>query len=89
MDTDGDADGSVLVQKECDTSSDNQRFECDMEVRTVKRRRTDYCWITGKRFVLHGLFGYNLGFILDVHLFSWFPFSRECRKYIKVIECLR
>ena len=54
MDTDGDADGSVLVQKECDTAADNQRFECDMEVRTVKRRRTDYCWITGKRFVLHG-----------------------------------
>ena len=48
MDTNGDKEGSRLRQTSCDSQTDNQRFECDLEVRTIKRRRTDLCWMTGR-----------------------------------------
>ena len=47
VDTNGDKVGSVLRQTTCNVQTDNQRFECDLEVRTIKRRRTDLCWMTG------------------------------------------
>ncbi|CAB3978528.1 sushi, von Willebrand factor type A, EGF and pentraxin domain-containing 1-like [Paramuricea clavata] len=48
VDTNGDKVGSVLRQTTCNIQTDNQRFECDLEVRTIKRRRTDLCWMTGE-----------------------------------------
>ncbi len=57
MDTNGDKLGSVLRQTTCNVKTDNQRFECDLEVRTIKRRRTDLCWMTGRMLFSLFVFG--------------------------------
>lgn len=48
IDTNGDAKGSKLIQTKCDPRQDDQNFQCDLTVRTVKRRRANMCWTLGK-----------------------------------------
>ncbi|XP_048580608.1 uncharacterized protein LOC5507741 isoform X2 [Nematostella vectensis] len=44
IDTNGASAGNKLVQKKCDPRRDDQNFQCDLIVRTVKRRRANLCW---------------------------------------------
>ncbi|XP_067053119.1 uncharacterized protein [Acropora muricata] len=47
IDSNGDAKGSKLIQTKCDPRQDDQNFQCDLTVRTVKRRRANMCWTLG------------------------------------------
>ena len=39
--------GDFVVQKTCNDKTDNQRYDCDVVTRTLKRRRSDRCVTAG------------------------------------------
>ncbi|XP_068704515.1 uncharacterized protein [Montipora foliosa] len=47
IDSNGATQGSKLIQSKCDPRQDDQNFQCDLTVRSVKRRRADQCWTLG------------------------------------------
>ncbi|KAL9979348.1 hypothetical protein ACROYT_G016999 [Oculina patagonica] len=47
IDTNGASQGSKLIQSKCDQAQDDQNFQCDLGVRSIKRRRADQCWTLG------------------------------------------
>ncbi|KAJ7381174.1 hypothetical protein OS493_004773 [Desmophyllum pertusum] len=47
IDTNGASKGSKLTQTKCDPAQDDQNFQCDLVVRSIKRRRADQCWTAG------------------------------------------
>lgn len=47
IDTNGATKGSKLVQRKCDPRQDDQNFQCDLTVRSIKRRRANQCWTVG------------------------------------------
>ncbi|KAJ7381185.1 hypothetical protein OS493_004785 [Desmophyllum pertusum] len=47
IDTNGASKGSKLIQTKCDPVQDDQNFQCDLAVRSIKRRRADQCWTVG------------------------------------------
>ncbi|KAK3707600.1 hypothetical protein QZH41_017862 [Actinostola sp. cb2023] len=47
IDTNGGSAGNKLIQSTCNPSRDDQNFQCDLIVRTVKRRRVNMCWQAG------------------------------------------
>lgn len=48
IDTNGAAQGSKLIQSKCEPRQDDQNFECDLAVRSIKRRRANQCWTVGE-----------------------------------------
>ena len=48
IDTNGASKGSKLIQTKCDPKQDDQNFQCDLAVRSIKRRRADQCWTVGE-----------------------------------------
>ncbi|KAK3701098.1 hypothetical protein QZH41_015878, partial [Actinostola sp. cb2023] len=49
IDTNGGSAGNKLIQSTCNPSRDDQNFQCDLIVRTVKRRRVNMCWQAGMK----------------------------------------
>ncbi|XP_020601762.1 uncharacterized protein LOC110040832 [Orbicella faveolata] len=47
IDTNGASQGSKLIQSKCDQAQDDQNFQCDLAVRSIKRRRANQCWTVG------------------------------------------
>ncbi|XP_058970157.2 uncharacterized protein [Pocillopora verrucosa] len=47
IDTNGASQGSKLIQTKCDPAQDDQNFQCDLAVRSIKRRRANQCWTLG------------------------------------------
>ncbi|XP_068704567.1 uncharacterized protein [Montipora foliosa] len=47
IDSNGTTQGSKLRQSKCDPRKDDQNFQCDLTVRSVKRRRANQCWTLG------------------------------------------
>lgn len=50
IDTNGASKGSQLIQSKCESRQDDQNFECDLAVRSIKRRRADMCWTVGELY---------------------------------------
>ena len=48
LDTKGASVGSKLKQEKCNPRRDDQNFQCDLVVRTAKRRRANVCWTAGR-----------------------------------------
>ena len=48
LDTNGAENGKELMQTDCKPSADNQNFQCDLVVRTMKRRRANMCLTAGR-----------------------------------------
>ena len=48
IDTNGASQGTNLIQSTCDERQDDQNFQCDLAVRSIKRRRADQCWTLGE-----------------------------------------
>ncbi|CAH3028156.1 unnamed protein product [Porites evermanni] len=51
IDTNGASQGTNLIQSTCDERQDDQNFQCDLAVRSIKRRRADQCWTLGSTSV--------------------------------------